>query len=137
MAEKSVWTEDDFPVMGWHDAQLYSLGFPDASLQLKLDIDYLFKWHWKDGRCNGWDVAPCDLVFDNVSNLRIDIDMGNMVPLCISDIRRNNDRFIDKPGLWDYPIELELGMITFSATGYVQTLRQQPVFSETQNLTHR
>lgn len=137
MPAKSVWTDDDFSVMGWHDAQLYSVDFPDEFQKIKLDIDYLFKWHWQEGRCMGWDVAPCDIVFHNVSRFRMDVNMGDNVPVCILDVRRSNERSITKLTLWDYQIELNLGMIAFSATGYVQTLRQEPIFSETQNLILR
>ncbi|MGF9562435.1 hypothetical protein [Neorhizobium sp. JUb45] len=137
MAEKLVWTDADFADMGWHDAQLYSISFPDDNHQIRLDIDYIFNWHWQNNHCLGWDVAPCDIIFQSVSDLRIDIDMRNNFPLCINDIRRSNKRATGTFTSWDYAVELDLGVIKFVATGYTQTLRQQPIFSNSQSLTHR
>lgn len=139
MTEKITWTDSDFEVMGWHDAQLYSMTFPIEDFIIKFDIDYIFKWHRQGSDYLGWDVAPCDLIFQNVLQLRVDIDMGISIPLCIQDVRRRNSRLSPSGTvtLWDYEIELDHGRIAFEATGYKQTLRRQPVFSTTQNLVDR
>ena len=45
--EKAVWTQDDFPVMGWHDATVHAIGFDEDELwseRLLLDLDYIVEW---------------------------------------------------------------------------------------------
>ena len=42
--EKAVWTDDDFSLMGWHDATVYAAATLPESFELVLDIDYILKW---------------------------------------------------------------------------------------------
>lgn len=46
--EKKIWTEADFPIMGWHDATVYGMLFQSdtsaLSNQLLFDLDYIFQW---------------------------------------------------------------------------------------------
>ncbi|TWF33683.1 hypothetical protein FHW36_112124 [Chitinophaga polysaccharea] len=43
--EKSIWTEEDFEVMSWHDSQIYKMALKE---DLEFDIDYIFKWNQPD-----------------------------------------------------------------------------------------
>ncbi|MDQ0997018.1 hypothetical protein QFZ34_002200 [Phyllobacterium ifriqiyense] len=56
MNYSEIWTEADFVDMGWHDAVLYSMSFPQANHAIRLDIDYISKWHWDREAVRGWDV---------------------------------------------------------------------------------
>jgi hypothetical protein len=136
MNYKVIWTEADFADMAWHDAVLYSMSFPQADHLIRFDIDYIFNWHWEHETVSGWDVAPCTLEFNDVSNLKISLDWERQGDTSIQNIMRNNSRpspngkFI----LWDYQIELDVGELSFTATGFTQALRKQPSFSASQSL---
>lgn len=136
MDVKELWETEDFEEMGWHDARIYSIVVPGEDYKLKLDIDYIFKWELKGEFFNFW-VSPCSLSFLDVSDLKINIDFKNNLMLFISDINRFNERLSPKGKftVWDYEIECDNGMISFSATGYEQQVRKPPVFSEGQWLT--
>ena len=45
--EKSIWTQDDFAVMGWHDANIYGMVIEKGEElwqgNLIFDIDYIFE----------------------------------------------------------------------------------------------
>ena len=136
MNYREIWTNEDFDDMGWHDATVYSMSFPQADYVLKFDIDYIFKWHWGATKVNGWDVAPCSLVFENVSDLKVSLDWGMQGDTSIMDITRDNPR--PSPNgqvvLWDYLVEFDVGNLSFTATGFIQTVRRSAVFSDSQAL---
>uniref|UniRef100_UPI0031011587 hypothetical protein n=1 Tax=Neorhizobium sp. EC2-8 TaxID=3129230 RepID=UPI0031011587 len=139
MNYREIWTEADFVGMGWHDAVLYSMSFSQANYAIRFDIDYIFKWHWEREAVRGWDVAPCTLEFNNVSNLRVSLDWQIQGDTSIQDITRTNSRLSPngKIMLWDYQIELDVGDLRFTATGFTQTVRMPPIFSTSQALDQR
>lgn len=136
MKYKDVWTDADFSDMGWHDVVVYSLSFPQADCLVRLDIDYMFKWHWQSEKVSGWDIAPCVLEFNGVADLKVSLDWQDRGDTSIQDIRRNNNHISanEKVVLWNYTIELDIGEITFIAAGYTQTLQANPIFSDSQAL---
>ncbi len=134
---KNIWTDKDFEEMGWHDSHIYSILFPDESLKLVLDIDYVFKWvlNEETGFYN-FLVSPCCLTFMDVLSLKIDIDFENSIGLSIEDINRSNPRLYPngKDIKWDYSIITDIGDITFVSSGYIQEVKTQPIFSQSQIL---
>ncbi|WP_196138288.1 hypothetical protein [Aliikangiella sp. G2MR2-5] len=134
---KETWSDSDFENMGWHDCRLYDLAFPDENFELKLDIDYIFEW-LKDnkGDVSGFLVSPCELVFENVSAFKVDVDFNDSMFLFIENIMRFNERLTPnkKMTMWDFKIECEHGYISFSATGFKQKIMKPPVRSETQDI---
>lgn len=144
MTYQTIYSDDDFLQMGWHDATVYSMTFPMPHFfSISLDIDYIFKWHKTETgtQFRGWDVAPCTLTFHNVSDFKVALDWSlpggvNQGDTIISDIRRQNSRLTPngKYVSWDYEIELDVGMISFTATGFKQVVRVPPKFSESQDL---
>ena len=136
MKVRECWLDSDFADMGWHDSRLYAVVLPDEEFKLTLDIDYIFKWEKSSDSVTGFWVSPCDLIFSNVSNFKVEIDFGNTNLLFISDIKRTNERLTPngKYTEWDYEIECDNGLISFSATGFEQRVRKQPVLSESQDL---
>lgn len=74
--EKPIWTEDDFEIMGWHEAKVWGmLANPDVREYL-MDLDYIFEWvHFKDGakHFKFW-VSPATMVFQNAYNVKINIE---------------------------------------------------------------
>lgn len=139
MNYREIWTDADFVDMGWHDAVIYSMSFPQANYAIRFDIDYIFKWHWEREAVRGWDVAPCTLEFNNVSDLRVSLNWQTRGDTSIQDITRKNSRLSPngKIMLWDYQIELDVGDLSFTATGYTQTVRKPPIFSPSQALGER
>ena len=133
---RDTWTDEDFADMGWHDSVVYSMSFPQADRLLKFDIDYIFEWHWRHEVLHGWDVAPCSLEFHHVSNPKVLLTWGIRGDTTIMDITRSNPRQTPNGELmeWDYLIELDVGNLSFTATGFVQTVRRAPVFSDSQYL---
>lgn len=136
MRVKEHWFNSDFEDMGWHDSRLYSIVIPSEDFKLSLDIDYIFKWAKSDGEQEGFWVSPCELLFFDVAGLKINVDFQDNMLLFISDIRRKNERLSPngKAVEWDFEIECDLGLVSFSATGFEQRVRTQPVLSETQDL---
>jgi hypothetical protein len=74
--EKAVWAEADFEQMGWHDVHVHAFAFRPEIFELWLDIDYIFSWvdpHGGETHYSFW-VAPATLAFENVYDLKFDIE---------------------------------------------------------------
>ena len=121
---KSLWTEADFEIMGWHDARIYALAFLEETFEFALDIDYIFEWVKPvppAERFTFW-VSPCTLVFENVSEL--EIDLAPYVDLTIDDISRGksvvprNAEAIGKTVEWRWTVASDSGTISMRAAGY-------------------
>ena len=100
--EKSIWTDHDFDVMGWHDVHVHGIAFKPDAFELYFDIDYIFAWidpEPPDKHYTFW-VAPCTWVFSNVYD--IEMDVGTSSGLEIADVSRElvgrpkNADFIDR-----------------------------------------
>lgn len=137
MKVKKKWTDLDFEEMGWHDSIIYSISFPNNDQRLSLDIDYIFKWvlDQETNLYKFW-VSPCQLIFESVMYLKIDIDFSNSIGIYISDIKRKNPQLSPngKNILWDYLILTDKGQISFQALGYNQIVNEQPVFINSQTI---
>jgi hypothetical protein len=125
--EKSIWTEEDFESMAWHDSRIYAVSF-SAEFQLIFDIDYIFKWVLTGKTYKFW-IAPCTLVFENVYDIRFDLSTPE---IDIDDIERNNPQrpknadYIKREIEFDRIIETRQGSISFKSIGYKQYVRQLP-----------
>ncbi|GAB0157812.1 hypothetical protein CHRYSEOSP005_30980 [Chryseobacterium sp. Alg-005] len=140
MNVKDLWTDSDFEEMGWHDSYVYSIFLPAENQKLILDIDYIFKWVLDEtSNLYKFWVSPCDLVFMDVLNLKIDLDFQNTVGLDIQDINRSNSRLYPngKDIKWDYEILTDVGSITFESSGYIQNIKEQPILSDSQILMRK
>lgn len=136
MYVKTIWTNSDFESMGWHDCRLYGFVIPDEDFKLSFDIDYIFKWEKSSGKVTGYWVSPCDLVFESVSNFKVEMDFKDSMLLFIININRTNKRSTPNGKLteWDYEIECDNGLISFSSIGCNQRVRKQPILSASQDL---
>jgi len=140
MNERSVWDESHFDEMSWHDNHVYGLrirkGNDCDGGELELDIDYILEWLRPTETSFSFLLAPATLTFRDVFDLRIEIDyaaVGAAITLfSISVIKREMDSF----GLPKWRIELNWpkGLISFSAGGFTQNLRESPAISECQSL---
>lgn len=68
MNVRTIWTNEDFEEMGWHDSYVHAVSFPTSDNGLSLDLDYLFKWvvNHETNLFDFW-VSPCILTFMDVS----------------------------------------------------------------------
>ena len=134
MAIKEVWTNDDFQDMGWHDCRLYAVKFPQEALELTLDIDYIFKWEKLKNDRFRFLVAPCNLTFQGVLSLKLDLKITAAIGVDILAINRSlHELTPNKRSIWHYAIETDRGLIEFETIGFVQKIRSQPIWSSSQN----
>lgn len=86
---KKVWTDDDFDLMGWHDSHIYGIAFA-MPYQIAFDIDYIFQWvsPTKDDKYYKFWISPCTLIFENVHDLNLDIEISEPFEFEVSDIKR-------------------------------------------------
>jgi len=137
MIVKDIWTEQDFKQMGWHDSHVYAINFPNEDLEFCLDIDYLFKWVLDDktNLYKFW-ISPCELIFFNVSILKISIEFQNTIGLDILDINMQKSclSFDKQKKIWNFEIITDKGNIKFEASGYKQIVKRQPILSQNQIL---
>jgi len=127
--KKTVWTQDDFSVMGWHDCRIYAIQLADDIL---LDIDYILKWVVDEKeKCYRFWVAPATIRFSSPRNLQISVQVDFVNGLEIADIKQTR---VGK-GMYDYQIQTQEGDIRFTAKGFKQHIRKTPVLVKSQCLT--
>jgi hypothetical protein len=152
-------TADD---VSWHDNLIYALQIraPDPEngdwrSDLVLDIDHIVEWVCgADGKVK-FRVAPATLVFHDVTDLRIHLDMGaasfgmaDVTPLALNELSIDGISKTRAPHPGQMPslpyhqwrIALNLprnGELTFGASGYTQTLRAEPLLLDEQRLSPR
>lgn len=139
----NLWTEQDFNSMDWHDCYIHAISFiNDDKLfenKLCLDIDYILEWKLsKNETYCDFLVAPCNLIFEDVHNLEINIDTGLTTTLnleidniyLLAIIERENNY---KTKRWQ--LELQNGDIYFEAKGYKQIQRSEAKVKKNQKLS--
>lgn len=137
----------------WHDNLIYGLHLHGADPErgiwrsdLLLDIDHIVEWvRGTDGGMS-FRVAPANLVFHDVRDLKIDVDFSgrdmreNLNELSIAQILVRPDpdpqqTTGSKFGHWRIELNLPQGSeITFYASGYTQTLRAPAQLVDQQRL---
>lgn len=142
--EKSIWTQDDFDNMGWHDANIYGMiiekGEEPWQGNLIFDIDYIFEWIHPvppQEYFSFW-VAPCTLIFKEVYDVKIDIDYrgGAFDLLEISDLDLIS-KYEQETGviIYEWQMGLQEGDIRFKSLGFDQIVRKAPVYTNSQVLS--
>ena len=145
-------TDAAFDTLSWHDCHLWGLalrpGDPDVGdwrSDLILDIDFIVEWLCEPGGTVRFRVAPADLVFHGVTDLRLHVDCDEgyqaaLHPLSIDGIERAPVRdqhvYLDRPYYrWTVRLNWPSGStIDFGAVGFTQTLRADPVVTDQQAL---
>ncbi len=142
------WTEDDFESMSWHDNTVHGLRLrnpnTDYDSELVLDIDYIVEWICQVGRntCR-FAVAPAELTFVCVSNLRIDVHLVLMESLIIDGIEREEITTEDEARRghrryrWTismHSFEQRANKIVIESSGFRQVLKKPPVITMNQDL---
>jgi hypothetical protein len=146
----------------WHDNLIYAIEIraPDPEngdwrSDLVLDIDHIVEWICDaDGRVK-FRVAPATLVFHDVTDLKIQLDMGaasfgmaDATPLALNELSIDviSKTRAPHPGQmpslpyhqWRIALNLPRnGELSFGASGYTQTLRAEPLLLDEQRLAPR
>ena len=143
--EKTIWTEQDYEQMGWHDCNIYGLIFQNENennftTDLVFDIDYIFNWvHPTPPKTNfSFWVSPCTLKFQDTFAMTIEIDRRNGM----TDMLEIADLYLiekteqeENNWIYEWAIELQEGKITFKSSGFKQIVRQKPILTESQVLS--
>lgn len=132
--EKQIWTGDDFENMSWHDDTIHAISFGKNS-EFLLDIDYIFEWVHpkKSERHFKFWIAPCTLVFENVYDLKLDLEVSFDHHRKIDIITKENPQkptnaeHINRDLEYDWIIETLQGEITLKSVGYKLYVRHQPI----------
>lgn len=139
---KAVWTDADFPAMGWHDCRVHAINvaeYEDETLppnRLLLDLDYIVRWvePAPGQRHFTFWVAPATLVFEEAWDIT-----GDIGPLygCleIADLHR-----LPAPDGKPYPewhVEGHSFDLRLRARGFRQYFRSPPRHVSRQVLTSR
>lgn len=133
--KEGPWSDAHFDQMSWHDNHVHGLDICEGQWgagKLSLDIDYILDWLPAEGGAVSFRIAPARLTFSEVTDLRIDLDYASasaaLGPFSMDGISRAENA-------WTITVNWPPGSITFSATGFVQTLTGSPVVSDAQCLT--
>jgi hypothetical protein len=138
--DKWIWDETDFDSMSWHDNRVHAIAFDSDTYEFALDLDFITKWCDPPEGQNHFTffVAPASMMFENPSNIAIDLTIGNIYVLFISEISRTYLRRTpnDKYNVWKYDIEFHhTGHISLEATGFKLYLRTSPMQTSSQHLS--
>ena len=135
--DKSMWTEDDFENMQWHDNPIHAITFSD-NFEIIIDIDYIFEWILKGKKYFFW-ISPCTFIFENVYDLTFDV--GPISPGFTIDFitkenpqKPKNAEYVKRDTEYYWTIEMQEGTISFKSIGYKQFVRQKPRLLATQKL---
>lgn len=125
--EKSLWTADDFDVMGWHDCRVWAMVADEDQYEFAMDLDYIFKWvHPEPGQAyyKFW-VAPVTMVFENAFDIKINIT-SRQGGIDVEDIYREDPQ--SHGSLTDYLFRMQCheGEISLRASGYQLYVRKEP-----------
>jgi hypothetical protein len=137
--DKYIWTDDDFAVMGWHDAKVHALAFEPApdnlGGQLLIDLDYIIEWVTPEPPQQAFRfwISPATLVFDSAADLRGDLDLyHSFFELTLNAIERSEP---DGYMMRQWTLDGHNFKVTFRSTGYRQYMRRSPLLVGEQRLS--
>ena len=129
IVEKFVWDNADFEKMGWHDATIWSMLADSAKFEFLLDLDYIFHWVQPvaDEKYFKFWVAPVTMVFENASDVKIDIE-SRQGTTTIDKLLRTSLGCSPNGALiqYEYVFECHEGEVRLDATGYRLFVRAAP-----------
>jgi hypothetical protein len=138
--EKWRWTNADFERMGWHDSPVRAMAYLTETYELAFDIDYLLEWVQPgpgETYFTFW-IAPATLVFENVADLRIDLESSGgitILDLARQDEKPTREGFEGPDTDWLWTLDCLEGAIQFRASGFRQTIRRAPICHDAQHLS--
>lgn len=89
--EKTLWNNNDFDQMGWHDNRIWFSVADELQYEFILDIDYIFQWvEPAEGEHSfRFFVAQATMVFANPKDIRVNLHsavaLSKLIP-CIKHI---------------------------------------------------
>ena len=136
LPKKPIWSDQDFEVMGWHDVTLWSMvAYPD-NFEFLVDMDYIFNWvHPGPGETyfKFW-VAPVTMVFENASDVRINVDSQQG---CIEIAEFHRELLGPSPNgkytQYRFKFDCQEGEIALEATSFKMYLRRPPTLLDRQS----
>ena len=136
------------PAWRWHDNLIYGFAFEigdpgkgDWRSDLVLDIDFIVEWLCGESGTCRFLVAPARLTFHDAGDLAVSIDHGDsggrvaMNELSIDHVVR--EPIAHPVEMWRWTILLNApqgGRLSFSASGFTQTLLEKPSLQDEQHL---
>lgn len=129
----------DFKSLDFHDSPFYAFGTIPLNYQLLMDIDWIIARDINLEKSK-IEISPATLVFENVWNLSIDIDMNNELIIDSIDILsvgipRNKDCFPTGTKEYDWHIEFINGTMEFKSIGFSIYQRKVPQIKGCTQLT--
>ena len=135
--EKKLWTETDFKSMGWHDASIWSMVSNADKYEYLIDLDYIFNWVQPkaDETYFKFWVAPVTMVFENSSDVKIDIESQQGI-IEVADLHMENPELSPNKKFTshNYRFECQEGEISLKATGFKMYVRRNPSLMKGQSL---
>lgn len=127
--EKAVWSEQDFEIMGWHDATIWAMVANTNNYDYSVDLDYIFKWvnpRGADKYFKFW-VAPVTMVFENAYDIKIDLQSAQG-SIEVADLFMENPQLSPNKKFTShaYRFECQEGEISLQATSFKMYVRQNP-----------
>jgi hypothetical protein len=135
--DKTVRSDHDFEVMGWHDAAVHAIAVEpgdDGPGRLLLDLDYIVEWidpGEPGGSFKFW-ICPATLVFHGAWDLEVRIDAKSPFEISVDTITRSPQQ---EDGQRHWVLEGDEFSIWIPAEGYLQYMRRPPILSELQRLS--
>jgi hypothetical protein len=128
------WDQSHFDELCWHDVHVHGIsiraGMHGAG-ELVLDIDYIAEWLCRPDGTARFRVAPATLTFHDVYDLVMDLDYAKaqaaIVPFSIDGIEREPHIQANVGFQWRIPVNWPTGSISFTASGFTQVLRSEPI----------
>ncbi len=138
LPEKAIWTDADFPELGWHDATLWSMVADPDTFEFLLDLDYIFKWvepEPGEKYFKFW-VAPVTMVFENAHTIEIDVQ-SEQGQIEIEALYREEPTPTPNGSHTQhtYRFECQEGEIKVRATGFRMFVRRPPTLLGVQSFS--
>lgn len=130
---KTVFTDEDFDNMKWHDCRIHSIGFYPDEYEVAFDIDYIFEWEKPESNETHFKlwISPATLVFHNINDLEISVEPSrglNVDFLERTDPRepKNLKYLQQKKHEWLWKMGCMEGEIKMYSVGYSLFVRRPP-----------
>jgi len=139
--DRLILTEENYEDMDWYESTVHAMAFFPDSYELAIDIDFIFEWFdpGPGEKLFKMKIAPCTMVFENVNELLIDLDVFDEIR--IEQLSRDSPRvpsnaaYISKQTEWNWILDSTVGRITLYSVGYNQYVRHAPIITENRVFT--
>jgi hypothetical protein len=140
MSAYTVKNEEELKKLSFHDCFIYGMSWNAEKYSFSFDIDYILEWidPKKSGDGYTFKVSKGTLIFENVSQIYIELDWGISLPTCQLEKISILESVLSPNGTnllkWGMDFSTPDGEISFLATNFELQLIEDPVISKSQNL---